>query len=189
MALGKNCISMKAKSVSGDALVSGEEEGLGLKFVRSYSFGRKRVLSSNNILNDEDLLNLDSTFISSLKRLRSLKPEKSNLESLPQDILIRVLCGVDHDDLKQLFHVSKVIREATLIAKEWHFAYSTPRKTQAFRTRIDFGNPSGLDEIEAPNAPKQRRSYKSQLNRKSIADVSVALFASPKKGLFMETEI
>lgn len=25
---------------------------------------------------------------------------------------IRVLCGVDHDDLKRLFHVSKPIREA-----------------------------------------------------------------------------
>jgi hypothetical protein len=28
---------------------------------------------------------------------------------------IRVLCGVDHDDLKQLFHVSKVIREAVSV--------------------------------------------------------------------------
>ncbi|KAG5234887.1 F-box protein [Salix suchowensis] len=156
MALGKNCSSMKANRISGDALVSGEEEGLGLKIVRSYSFGRKRVLSLNNILTMKS---------------------------------IRVLCGVDHDDLKQLFHVSKVIREATSIAKEWHFAYSTPRKTQAFRTPIDFGNPSELDEIEAPNAPKQRRSYKSQINRKRFADLSVALFASPKKGLFMETEI
>ncbi|CAK7350714.1 unnamed protein product [Dovyalis caffra] len=189
MALGKRCSSMKAKRAGDGALVSGEEEGLGFKFVRSYSFGRKRVLSTKNNVNNEDLLNLDSTFNSPLKRLCSLEPEKSNLESLPQDILIRVLCGVDHDDLKQLFHVSKVIREATLIAKQWHFAYSTPRKSQAFRTPIDLENPSELNEIEAPNAPKHRRSYKSQLNRKSIADVSVALFASPKKGLFVDTEI
>ena len=74
-----------------------------------------------------------------------------------------------------------------MIAKERHFAYSTPRKSQGFRTLFDFENPSELDEIEAPNAPKQRRSYKSQLNRKNIADISVALFASPKKGLFVET--
>ncbi|KAL3596334.1 hypothetical protein D5086_007971 [Populus alba] len=189
MALGNRCSSMKAKRVSGGALVSGEEEGLGFKFVRSYSFGRKRVLSTKNNVNIEDLLNIDSTFKSQLKRLRSLEPEKSNLESLPQDILIRVLCRVDHDDLKQLFHVSKVIREATVIAKESHFAYSTPRKSQGFRTPFDLENPSEFDGIEAPNAPKQRRSYKSRLNRKSIADVSVALFASPKKGLFMETEM
>ena len=38
--------------------------------------------------------------------------EKSILESVPQDILIRILCGVDHDDLKQLFHVSSTIRDA-----------------------------------------------------------------------------
>lgn len=28
---------------------------------------------------------------------------------------IRVLCGVNHEDLKQLFHVSKTIREAVSI--------------------------------------------------------------------------
>ena len=38
--------------------------------------------------------------------------EKSILESVPRDILIRILCGVDHDDLKQLFHVSSTIRDA-----------------------------------------------------------------------------
>ncbi|XP_052181927.1 F-box protein SKIP27-like, partial [Diospyros lotus] len=67
---------------------------------------------------------------------------------------IRVLCGVDHDDLKQLFHVSKTIREATLIAKQWHFAYSTPAKTSAFRNSIDLED---TGDIEAPNAPKQFR--------------------------------
>uniref|UniRef100_A0A6N2KPS9 F-box domain-containing protein n=1 Tax=Salix viminalis TaxID=40686 RepID=A0A6N2KPS9_SALVM len=139
MALGKNCSSMKANRISGDALVSGEEEGLGLKIVRSYSFGRKRVLSFNNILNDEDLLNLDSSFISPLKRLRSLKPEKSNLESLPQDILIRVLCGVDHDDLKQLFHVSKVIREATSIAKECILLIAHREKLKLFELQLILG--------------------------------------------------
>ena len=38
--------------------------------------------------------------------------EKSILESVPQDILIKILCGVDHDDLKQLFHVLSTIRDA-----------------------------------------------------------------------------
>ena len=79
---------MKAKRVSGGALVSEEEEGLGFKFVRSYSFGRKRVLITKNNVHSEDLLNLDCTFKSPLKRLCSLEPEKSNLESLPQDILV-----------------------------------------------------------------------------------------------------
>lgn len=137
---------------------------------------------------------------------------------------IRILCGVDHDDLKQLIRVSKTINEAvnipriiihficfhsfpstilidlgfqfhlqTLIAKEWHFAYSTPSKVRAFRTAIEFDNPSDLDEIEAPNAPPTRR-FRSPLNRKKLADISVALFAEeeeqwPKKKLPMETEM
>ncbi|XP_062014817.1 F-box protein At1g61340-like [Rosa rugosa] len=72
---------------------------------------------------------------------------ESKLEALPQETLIKILCGVDNEDLKQLFHVSKAIREATLIAKQWHFAYSTPRN---IRTNDD------LDEIEAPNAPSRK---------------------------------
>ncbi|KAJ9168933.1 hypothetical protein P3X46_020408 [Hevea brasiliensis] len=177
MALGKRCNSMKSGRVGFDS-----EEGFGLGLVKhTRSFGRKRVL----IDNITDSMLLDSPVKTPLKRLCSLEPEKSALESLPQDILIRILCGVDHDDLKQLFHVSTVIRESTMVAKKWHFAYSTPRKTPAFRTPIDFENPNELDEIEAPNAPKQQRSYRSRLNGKKLADISVALFASPKK---METE-
>ncbi|KAL7213185.1 hypothetical protein ACSBR2_015817 [Camellia fascicularis] len=120
--------------------------------------------------------------------------DKSLLEALPQDILIRILCNVDHDDLKQLFHVSKPIREATLIAKQWHFAYSTPTKTLAFRNSIDLGDAEDIEEVEAPNAPKQFRNQRSRLSRKKLADISVALFASPeefrwpRKDLFMEME-
>ena len=117
---------------------------------------------------------------------------------------IRILCGVDHDDLKQLIRISKTISEAvnitriiihlicfrsflilidlgflfhlqTLIAKEWHFAYSTPSKVRAFRSAFEFDNSSDLDEIEAPNAPTTKR-FRS-LNRKKLADISVALFA------------
>ena len=76
----------------------------------------------------------------------------------------------------------------TSVAKEEYFAFNTPRKTPAFRTPIDFKNSPEFDEVEVPNAPKQPRSYKSRLNRKNLADISVALFSSPKKGLFMETE-
>lgn len=171
---------MKSKSAGFEG-----EEGFGLGFVKhTRSFGRKRVLIDNSA----DSMLFDSPINTPLKRLCSLEPEKSALESLPQDILVRILCRVDHDDLKQLFHVSTVIRESTVVAKNCHFAYSTPRKTPAFRTPIYFEDTNELDEIEAPNAPKQLRSYRSRLNGKKLSDISVALFASPKKGLFMETE-
>lgn len=79
----------------------------------------------------------------------------------------------------------------TLIAKEWHFAYSTPSKVRAFRTAIDFNNSNDFDEIEAPNAPPGRH-FRAPLNRKKLAEISVALFAEedqwPKKKFPTETE-
>ncbi|XP_010277938.1 PREDICTED: F-box protein SKIP27-like [Nelumbo nucifera] len=104
---------------------------------------------------------------------------KSLLEALPQDLLIRVLCSVDHDDLKELFHVSKTIREATLIAKQWHFAFRTPVKPMGLRSFGDLEDESKFDAQEAPNAPRQKRALGSRLNRKKLADISVALFRSP----------
>ncbi|KAK8618364.1 hypothetical protein V6N13_132358 [Hibiscus sabdariffa] len=139
--------SLKLEHVS----VDDEEEDLGLGFVRyTHGFGRKRVGS----------LPLDSsTNAPLLKRQRN--------------VLIRIICGVEHDDLKQLFNVSKSIREATVIAKRMHFAYSTPTKVKAFRTPL-FLEVNDV-ELEAPNAPMQRRSHRS-IGRKKLADISVALF-------------
>ncbi|GMJ13329.1 F-box stress induced 2 [Hibiscus trionum] len=102
--------------------------------------------------------------------------EKSALESLPQDVLVRIICGVDHEDLKQLFNVSKSIREVTVIVKQSYFAYSTPTKMEAFRTFIDFEESNELDDIEASNAPRQWRSHRS-INKKKLVAISVALFA------------
>ncbi|KAL4590272.1 hypothetical protein LXL04_003199 [Taraxacum kok-saghyz] len=86
----------------------GKNYSLGL-VKRTSSFGRKRIL----ILNEMDI---DSINAISPTKKRSMgnnfSPRKSLLEALPQDILIRILCGVEHDDLKKLFHVSKPIREA-----------------------------------------------------------------------------
>ncbi|CAI9292685.1 unnamed protein product [Lactuca saligna] len=106
--------------------------------------------------------------------------ERSLLEALPQEILIKILCGVDHDDLKRLFHVSKPIREAALIAKKLHFEYSTPKKIPAFRCSLNLEEfPSrDFDEIEAPNAPKQSRVSRSRLTKKNLAAITVSLFAS-----------
>ncbi|KAI8525357.1 hypothetical protein RHMOL_Rhmol13G0224300 [Rhododendron molle] len=183
MALGKRCGS--------NANTASEGLGLGFGCVRyTRSMSGKRVAISSN-------MEVDSTVASPpLKRQCSMEMvasscEKSLLEALPQDILIRVLCGVGHDDLKQLFHVSKQIREATVIAKQWHFAYSTPKKISAFRNPIDLGD---FEEAKTPNAPKQCRSHRNRLSGKKLADISVALFASPaedpwpRRDLFMEME-
>ncbi|KAK4858428.1 hypothetical protein QYF36_016206 [Acer negundo] len=167
------------------------EDGLGLGSVRyTRGLGRKRILISN--VAETPSSSEKKITRTPLKRQCSARmvdfesDERFQLEFLPQDILIRIISGVNHEDLKHLFHVSKSIREATQIAKEQHFAYSTPKKTQVFRSSIDFKEPSEFDEIEAPNAPKQFRAHKSRISREKLAGISVALFASPKKELFME---
>ena len=100
--------------------------------------------------------------------------EKSILESVPQDILIRILCGVDHDDLKQLFHVSRTIREATIKTRKSHFEYSIPSKVLVFRDSLDWEEPSSFEELQTPNAPKQSRRRRSRLKGKP--SFAVALF-------------
>ncbi|KAL5730633.1 hypothetical protein ACHQM5_003433 [Ranunculus cassubicifolius] len=106
--------------------------------------------------------------------------DSTSLESLPQDVLIRILCCVDHDDLKQLCEVSESIKEAASIAKRDHFAFSTPSKKlpglRSFCDDLEFDD-------EPPNAPKQHRNHhrKSRVEGKKLGDITVALFRSPEK--------
>nr|XP_043626363.1 F-box protein SKIP27-like [Erigeron canadensis] len=159
---------------------------------RTSSFGRKRIFISNEI-EDIDMISSPSKKPSIRK---DFGPQVSFLEALPQDILIRVLCGVEHDDLKTLVRVSKLICEAAMLAKKLHFAYSTPKKVPAFRCALDQSSVLAVDEIEAPNAPKRLRVTRSRLDRNKIGDLSVALFGTndeneegmSKKNLFYGME-
>ncbi|XP_073300982.1 F-box protein At1g61340-like [Primulina huaijiensis] len=155
-------------------------DGHVIGMVRSTSFGRKRVALTNNGL---ELGDGDNHFFCTFSKRHCyqdsfLPVENSALEALPQDILIRILCGVEHDDLKRLFFVSKTIRETTVIVKQTHFAYSTPMKTVGFQKVDIFGN---FDEGQASNAPKQLRARQSRLTEKKLAGISVALFFSDEE--------
>lgn len=170
------------KTMSGE-LVTGTRVG----FVRSLS--RKRILI-RSVSSVEDSFCSDFEFESNfeslvpVKRRRgegSLCTDKSVLESLPQELLIKIICGVNHDDLKQLFHVSKSINEATKIAKEMHFAFATPSKVPAFKSPISPAEyTSSEDDEKAPNAPLRiagRRRFTDK-KREELAEVAVALFGS-----------
>ncbi|MED6144883.1 hypothetical protein PIB30_019671 [Stylosanthes scabra] len=105
----------------------------------------------------------------------TLKFECSLLEALPLDILVKVICGVEHEDLHRLFHVSKTIREAALVAKDLHFEYRTPINNKlALYNPFDMDG-NGLGEIEAPK-PKLKKA-KSRLNG-GHGNLSLALFPS-----------
>ncbi|KAH9611849.1 hypothetical protein KSS87_019528 [Heliosperma pusillum] len=180
----------------------------------SFSLGRKRILISNNSCDLQHFCDEFECF-TPMKKLCAQEiqiPQDfttvnlnsiSLLEALPQELLIKVICGVDHDDLKRLFFVSKTVRDAAIIAKKCHFAYSTPSKTKAFRNSIDMLNDNNAlecsDDFEAPNAPKQgRKKNRKRLDSKKLDDISVALFADeavdaveqrwPRRSLFMDIE-
>lgn len=54
----------------------------------------------------------------------------SRLESLPLDLLIKIVCYLHHDQLKAVFHVSKRIRKAVEQARQYHFNYTTPDRSR-----------------------------------------------------------
>ncbi|XP_009601231.1 F-box protein At1g61340-like [Nicotiana tabacum] len=172
------------------------EDNVGLAgLVRSTSFGRKRIFLPEIVDVDDFISTTPTKKLCRQNSFSSSVNVKSPLEVLPQDILIRIVCGVDHDDLKRLFHVSKAIREATVVAKKWHFEYNTPRKTVGFKNATtDMENWSESYESEAPNAPRQSKVPRSRLSRKKLADISVSLFTSdgeenwPRRELFMEMD-
>ncbi|XP_073225282.1 F-box protein At1g61340-like [Cicer arietinum] len=120
---------------------------------------------------------MELSFASTFRRKRiNFNSDFSPLESLPQDILLHVLCGVDHDDLKQLFHVSKTIRDATLLVEKSHFKFTTPKKNT-----LPFYNCDLIDtnykfsEIEMSNAPL-KKPKESKFNSEELSEISMILF-------------
>lgn len=55
------------------------------------------------------------------------------------------------------------VNKQALMAKKWHFAYSTPRKGLPFRNAVHLEDCGEFDEVEPPNAPKQWRIAQSRL--------------------------
>ncbi|KAK1441255.1 hypothetical protein QVD17_07099 [Tagetes erecta] len=56
--------------------------------------------------------------------------ESMQLESLPMELLVKILCHLHHDQLRAVFHVSERIRTAVTIARKLHFNYTTPDRSR-----------------------------------------------------------
>ncbi|KAL6993408.1 hypothetical protein U1Q18_011526 [Sarracenia purpurea var. burkii] len=54
----------------------------------------------------------------------------SRLETLPMDLLVKILCHLHHDQLRAVFHVCQRIRKAVVIARQFHFNYTTPDRSR-----------------------------------------------------------
>ncbi|OVA19827.1 F-box domain [Macleaya cordata] len=63
-------------------------------------------------------------------RREDWESSESRLESLPMDLLVKILCHLHHDQLRAVFHVSQKIRKAVLLARQFHFNYTTPDRVR-----------------------------------------------------------
>jgi hypothetical protein len=120
MALGKKRIVTQKPNLRQRRDVDNGGLGLGLEFVQyKRGFGRKRILiSSGDEMEDSIFTSPVGKKLCDDKTTSVAEGQSRELEDLPLDILVRIICGVEHEDLKQLFHVSKTIREA--VSKIWH---------------------------------------------------------------------
>ncbi|KAF8672599.1 hypothetical protein HU200_049286 [Digitaria exilis] len=104
----------------------------------------------------------------------------SRLESLPIDLLIKIMCCLHHDELKAVFHVSKRIRKAVELAKQYHFNYTTPdrsrqelllNKTPLPTEHWPFLRIDGKDlRISTPRTPRAPK-HAARLSRLKLVDV------------------
>jgi hypothetical protein len=115
---------------------------------------------------------------------------ESQLESLPMDLLVKIVCHLHHDQLKAVFHVSQRIRMATILARQYHFNYTTPDRSRQemlrvmtpvpinrwpFRSRGD-GNPTMVSSPHTPKAPKHAPRPPSRTKLAEMKQITAVLF-------------
>ncbi|CAH2076554.1 unnamed protein product [Thlaspi arvense] len=115
---------------------------------------------------------------------------ESQFESLPMDLLVKIVCHLHHDQLKAVFHVSQRIRKATLIARQYHFNYTTPDRSRQemlsvmtpmpinrwpFLSKGD-GNPTMVSSPHTPKAPRHapRPPFRTKLTE--MKQITAVLF-------------
>ncbi|XP_077231247.1 F-box protein At4g35930-like isoform X2 [Tasmannia lanceolata] len=114
---------------------------------------------------------------------------RSMLESLPMDILVKILCHLHHDQLRAVFHVSWTIRKAVLVARKCYFNYTTPDRSrlEMLRTMTPLptehwpfvrGNGKGFmgSVPHTPKAPRHGRRPPPRLNTTEMRQIAAVLF-------------
>lgn len=122
-------------------------------------------------------------------RAEELESE-SRLESLPMDLLVKVLCHLHHDQLKAAFHVSQRIRTAVLHARQYYFNYTTPDRSRQemlrtmtplpgerwpFSSKGD-GRSAWMTSPYTPKAPRHGPRPPSRLKYTNMRQIAAVLF-------------
>lgn len=115
---------------------------------------------------------------------------ESRLESLPLDLLVSIVCHLQHDQLKAVFHVSQKIRKAVILARQLHFNYATPDRMRKdmlgtttpppndhcpFASQGD-GKGTWVHSPRTPQAPKHGPKPPSRLNFIEREQIAAVLF-------------
>lgn len=115
---------------------------------------------------------------------------ESRLESLPIDLLVKILCCLHHDQLRAVFHVSQRIRKAVIVARQFHFNYTTPDRSRLemlstmtprpsehwpFLCRGD-GKGLRIPSPHTPKAPRHGPRPPSRLKVSEMRQVTAVLF-------------
>ncbi|KAK4778100.1 hypothetical protein SAY87_018287 [Trapa incisa] len=114
---------------------------------------------------------------------------ESRLESLPMDLLVKILCHLHHDQLRAVFHVSQRVRKAVLIARQFHFNYTTPDRSRQEMLRMITPQPSEhwpfksregkgalMRSPLAPKAPRLGLRPSSKIKLSEMRQIAAVLF-------------
>ncbi|KAL5557500.1 hypothetical protein UlMin_039736 [Ulmus minor] len=118
---------------------------------------------------------------------------ESRLESLPIDLLVKILCHLHHDQLRAVFHVCQRVRKAVLLARQFHFNYTTPDRSRQEMLRtmtpkatehwpfVSFcskGDGKGvlMPSPHTPKAPRHGPRPPSRLKSSEMRQVAAVLF-------------
>ncbi|GLJ35917.1 hypothetical protein SUGI_0720610 [Cryptomeria japonica] len=124
---------------------------------------------------------------------------ETTIESLPPDILVKIICNFRHDELNPLSCVSRKFRDAVVTARQMHFDFSTPVRLRDPKRRANSLMPNATSENSAstveglkylytsarrlatPNAPKQVGKFqKPGLFSEDTIEIPKVLFLSGK---------
>ncbi|KAL8194111.1 hypothetical protein R6Q57_026353 [Mikania cordata] len=113
---------MDAENTEGDAMVQNECDN-DIPFILSpEKFKYNHVPGSVDLLKENNLLRTP--------KMPDVSDYESRLESLPMELLVKILCHLHHDQLRAVFHVSERVRKAVVIARQFYFNYTTPDRSR-----------------------------------------------------------
>ncbi|XP_004509386.1 F-box protein At4g35930 isoform X2 [Cicer arietinum] len=141
------------------------------------------MLSPVNLVKQSGLLGTPKT-----PRIEQCQSE-SRLESLPIDLLVKILCHLHHDQLRAVFHVSQRIRKAVIVARQFHFNYTTPDRSRQEMISTMTPRPSEhwpfmwgdgkgvrIPSPHTPKAPRHGPRPPSRLKVSEMRQVTAVLF-------------